>query len=39
MKITGFSFIRNAINNDYPVVEAILSVLPICDEFVIAIGR
>jgi hypothetical protein len=38
MKVTGFSFIRNAVNNDYPVVQAILSVLPVCDEFVIAVG-
>ena len=39
MKITGFSFIRNAIKNDYPISEAIQSVLPICDEFVIAVGK
>lgn len=39
MKITGFSFIRNAVKNDYPIVEAILSILPFCDEFVIAVGR
>ena len=38
MKVTGFSFIRNAVKNDYPVVQAILSILPICDEFVIAVG-
>jgi len=38
MKVTGFSFIRNAVKNDYPIVQAILSVLPICDEFVIAVG-
>ena len=38
MKVTGFSFIRNAVNNDYPVVQAILSILPVCDEFVIAVG-
>ena len=39
MKITGFSFIRNAIKYDYPIVEAIRSILPICHEFVIAVGR
>lgn len=38
MKISGFTFIRNAVKNDYPIKEAILSVLPICDEFVIAHG-
>jgi hypothetical protein len=39
MKVTGFSFVRNAIKYDYPVVEAIQSVLPICDDFVIAVGK
>ncbi|MBN3034036.1 MAG: hypothetical protein JW861_00470 [Bacteroidales bacterium] len=38
MKVSGFSFIRNAILYDYPVVEAITSILPVCDEFVIAVG-
>ena len=38
MKIAGFSFICNAIKNDYPIVEAIKSILPICDEFIIAVG-
>lgn len=39
MKVTGFSFIRNAVKYDYPIVEAIKSVLPICDDFVIAVGN
>ena len=39
MKVTGFTFIRNAIKFDYPVVEAITSILPICDEFVVAVGN
>ncbi len=39
MKVTGFSFVKNAIIYDYPVVESILSVLPICDEFVITVGK
>jgi hypothetical protein len=39
MKVTGFTIIRNAIKYDYPVVEAILSILPICDEFVVAVGN
>ncbi len=39
MKIAGFTFIRNAILNDYPVVEAISSVLPLCDEFLVAVGK
>ena len=39
MKISGFTFIRNAIKNDYSIVEAITSILPICDEFVVAVGQ
>ena len=36
MKVTGFTFIRNAVKFDYPVVEAITSILPLCDDFVVA---
>jgi len=39
MKVTGFTFIRNALIYDYPVVEAIRSILPVCDEFVVAVGN
>ena len=39
MKVSGFTFIRNAVNNDYQIVEAITSILPICDEFVVAVGN
>ncbi len=39
MKVSGFTFIRNAIKYDYPVVEAIRSILPICDECVVAVGQ
>jgi hypothetical protein len=39
MKVVGFSFIRNAVKFDYPIVESIKSVLPICDEFIIALGN
>lgn len=39
MKVTGFSFVRNAVSYEYPIVEAITSILPICDEFVIAVGK
>ncbi|MBS3741833.1 MAG: hypothetical protein KGY75_01685 [Candidatus Cloacimonetes bacterium] len=39
MKISGFSMVRNGIKLYYPVVEMIKSILPIVDEFVIAIGR
>ncbi len=39
MKISGFSFVRNGDKLYYPVVEAIRSILPICDEYVIAVGK
>ncbi len=39
MKVAGFTFIRNAVQNDYTIVEAILSILPICDEFIVAHGN
>ena len=38
MKISGFSFIKNAIKYQYPVVEAIKSILPLCDEVIVAVG-
>lgn len=38
MKISGFSFVRNAVRFDYPFLESISSLLPICDEFVVAAG-
>jgi hypothetical protein len=39
MKVTGFTFIRNAIKLDYPVEESIRSILPLCDDFVIVVGN
>lgn len=39
MFVAGFTIVRNAIVYDYPVVEAITSVLPVCDEFVVAVGH
>ncbi len=38
MKVVGFTFIRNAVKYDYPVLEAINSILPLCDKFVVAVG-
>lgn len=37
--VSGFTFVRNAITYDYPVVESIRSILPVCDEVVVAVGR
>jgi hypothetical protein len=38
MKVSGFTFLRNGRKLGYPFVESIRSVLPIVDEFVIALG-
>ena len=38
MKVAGFTIIKNAINYDYPVIEAITSILPICDIFYVGVG-
>lgn len=39
MKVTGFTIARNVIQYDYPIREAIQSILPICDHFVVAVGQ
>lgn len=38
MTISGFTIIKNAIINDYPIVEAITSILPVVDEMVVLTG-
>lgn len=38
MRISGFSFVRDAVRLRYPIREAIASALPIVDEFVVAVG-
>jgi glycosyltransferase involved in cell wall biosynthesis len=38
MKVSGFTFVRNAVKYDYPILEAIQSILPVCDEVVVAVG-
>lgn len=38
MKISGFTIIKNAVQNDYPILEAITSILPVVDEMVVAVG-
>ena len=39
MFVSGFTFVRNAIKFDYPIVEAIMSILPLCDEMIVAVGN
>ena len=38
MKVIGFSFIKDAVKMQYPIVEAIQSILPLCDEVIVAVG-
>ncbi len=38
MKVSGFTIVRNAVKLKYPVIESIMSILPICDEFIVALG-
>ena len=39
MKVAGFTIARNLVQADYPLKEALLSVLPLCDDMVIAVGN
>ena len=38
MFISGFTIVRNAVKYDYPIAEAITSILPLCNEFVVLVG-
>jgi hypothetical protein len=37
--LSGFTLVRNAVTLDYPIVPAIRSMLGICDEVVVNVGR
>ena len=39
MRVSGFTFARNAVRLLYPLVESIRSVLPLVDEMVVNVGR
>lgn len=38
MNVSGFTIIRNGIKYFYPFREAILSILPLCDELIVNVG-
>lgn len=38
MKVSGFSYVRNGFDYGVPFLEAFQSILPVCDEFVVAVG-
>ena len=37
--ISGFTIVRNAVRLDYPIVPAIRSILEVCDEVVVNVGK
>jgi glycosyltransferase involved in cell wall biosynthesis len=39
MKVCGFTIVRNAIKYGYPVLESIKSILPLCDQIIVAVGN
>lgn len=39
MKVSGFSIIRDGVRFGFPFVESIQSILPLVDEFVLAVGK
>lgn len=38
MKVSGFTFVKNALKYDYPVVESITCILPVVDEMIVSVG-
>ena len=38
MTISGFMIVKNVVCQGYPFLEAIVSALPVCDEFLISDG-
>jgi glycosyltransferase involved in cell wall biosynthesis len=39
VKVSGFTIARNVVRADYPIKEAVMSILPLCHEVVIAVGK
>lgn len=39
MFVSGFTIARNVLKADYPLKEAVFSILPLCDEMIIAVGK
>ena len=39
MKISGFTFCRNMIKYDFPILESIHSLLPLVDEYIVNVGK
>lgn len=39
VKLSGFTIVRNGVKLDFPIIASIKSLLPICDEVVVNVGR
>lgn len=39
IKVCGFTFVKNAVKLDFPLIESIRSALPLCDKFIVAVGN
>jgi len=39
VKLSGFTIVRNAIKLDFPLEASIRSILPLCDEVIVNVGR
>jgi hypothetical protein len=39
LKVSGFTIVRNALTLDFPLEASLRSILPICDEVVVNVGR
>jgi len=39
LKVSGFTFVKDAVKFSFPVVESIKAILPICDEFIVNVGK
>lgn len=39
IKVCGFTFVKNAVKLDFPLDESILSALPLCEKFIVAVGN
>ena len=39
MEVSGFTFVRNGVKLDYPFLESLNSLLPLCDKIVVAVGK
>ena len=39
MRVSGFTIVKNGVKLGYPMVESIRSILPLCDEFIVSVGK